>query len=214
MHTCVPDNGCGGGAAPETSTTLLRNMAEDPPHARWTEFARRYRPMMEAYMAARFPGVDADDAIQETLISLVKAMPRYRYSPDETGHFRNYLTGILRHKALQMIEESRKTAARGGLPCEAAAARDGDDDAERDLWRQSVMETALSQILSDDAIQERTKEAFRRTALDGEPPESVAASLGVTRNAVDQMKSRVMAKLKKLAGDLEAAALPEPRDGH
>ena len=89
-----------------------------------------------------------------------------------------------------------------------------EDDAERDLWRQSVMETALSQILSDDAIQERTKEAFRRTALDGEPPESVAASLGVTRNAVDQMKSRVMAKLKKLAGDLEAAALPEPRDGH
>ena len=84
---------------PETSTTLLRDLAQDSRHARWGEFVSRYRPMMEAYMRTHFPAVDADDAIQETLIALIKVFPVYRYSPDETGAFHNYLTGILRRRA-------------------------------------------------------------------------------------------------------------------
>ena len=57
---------------PETSTTLLRDIASDSQHARWFEFVDRYRPMMEAYMRGRFPTVEADDIIQETLIALIK----------------------------------------------------------------------------------------------------------------------------------------------
>ena len=43
--------------------------------------------MMEAYLRERFPHVDVDDAVQETLIALIKSMPVYRYVPEETGHF-------------------------------------------------------------------------------------------------------------------------------
>ena len=84
---------------PETSTTLLRNIA-DADNARWPEFVSRYRPMMAAYLAAHFPALDADDMIQETFVALFNVLPRYRYAPDETGRFRNYLTGILRRRAL------------------------------------------------------------------------------------------------------------------
>ena len=35
---------------PTTSTTLLRDIANDSQHARWGEFVARYRPMMEAFM--------------------------------------------------------------------------------------------------------------------------------------------------------------------
>ena len=76
---------------PTTSTTLLRDLAQDSQHARWSEFVARYRPMMEAFMRERFPSLEADDVIQETLIALIKALPSYHYSPDETGHFHNYL---------------------------------------------------------------------------------------------------------------------------
>ena len=93
---------------PETSTTLLRDLAQDSRHARWGEFVARYRPMMETYMHTRFPMVDADDAIQETLIALIKVFPVYRYSPNETGAFHNYLTGILRRRALRMIDRENK----------------------------------------------------------------------------------------------------------
>ena len=95
---------------PTTSTTLLRDVASDSQHARWTEFAARYRPMMEAYLRERFPSVEADDVIQETLIAVCAALPSYRYAPDEKGHFHNYLTGILRNKALRQLGANRRYA--------------------------------------------------------------------------------------------------------
>ena len=96
---------------PETSTTLLRDIAQDSQHARWAEFVARYRPMMEAYMHERFPSVEADDVIQETLISLIKTLPVYHYSPEEKGSFHNYLTGILRNKALRQVNYERRRLA-------------------------------------------------------------------------------------------------------
>jgi DNA-directed RNA polymerase specialized sigma24 family protein len=77
---------------PSTSTTLLRDLAKDSGHARWGEFVDRYRSMMEAYMREHFPAVDVDDAVQDTLVALIKEFPGYCYSPKESGAFRNYLT--------------------------------------------------------------------------------------------------------------------------
>ena len=45
---------------PTTSTTLLRNLAQDSQHARWGEFVARYRPMMEAFLRESYPGVEAE----------------------------------------------------------------------------------------------------------------------------------------------------------
>ena len=44
------------------------------------------------------------------VIALCKVIPSYRYAPDEKGHFRNYLTGILRNKALRQIRKDRQRA--------------------------------------------------------------------------------------------------------
>ena len=73
---------------PETSTTLLKDLARDSQHARWGEFVARYQPMMESFMSANFPTVDAADAIQETLIALIETFPVYHYVPEEKGSSR------------------------------------------------------------------------------------------------------------------------------
>ncbi len=86
-------------------------MANDVQHERWGEFVTRYRPMMEAFMRERFPSLEADDIIQDTLIALSKVLPSYRYAPDEKGHFHNYLTGILRNKALRVLRQRERDAA-------------------------------------------------------------------------------------------------------
>ena len=192
---------------PITSTTLLRDLAQDSQHARWGEFVARYRPMMEAFMRERFPSLDADEVIQETLIELIRVFPVYRYSPREKGHFHNYLTGILRHRALRMIGETSARALRQRKYAEDTVV-DGlrsaasDDDV---TWRESLMEIALQQLLSDQTIHERTRLVFARIAVNGEKPDDVAASLGITRNAVDQMKSRMKTRLKELVAALEKA---------
>ena len=154
-------------------------------------------------MRTHFPAVDADDAIQETLITLIKVFPVYRYSPDETGAFHNYLTGILRHRALRVIEnESRRLNKEQKYhEIEELTVSGGNKD-DGSLWRESVLEIALQQLLADESINDRTKQVFVRVAVNGEKPEIVAESFGITRNSVDQMKARMKDRLRELANAL------------
>ena len=190
---------------PSTSTTLLRQMAADSRHIRWGEFVRRYQPMMEEYLRVRFPGLESEDIISETLIALVDVLKNYRYAPDETGSFHNYLTGILKHKALY-----RRRVAERHQKCLAAfedSARRVDDPSsakEEREWKETVFAIAVRQLMSDETIQDRTKQVFLRVAINHESPEAVAESFGIKRNAVDQMKNRMMARLREIVESLKA----------
>ena len=186
---------------PTTSTTLLRDMANGSRHDRWNEFVARYRPMMEAFMCERFPNVEADDIIQETLVALCKVLPSYRYAPDEKGHFHNYLTGILRIKALTALRKQRQ---QDDLKEELRHV--AGNASEEQSYRKSVFEIALRQFLADESIADRTKRIFERVAINGESPEAVAASFKMKRHAVDQAKSRAMERLREIVKDLENAA--------
>ena len=201
---------------PTTSTTLLRDIAQDSQHARWAEFVARYRPMMETYMRERFPFVEADDAIQETLIAVCAALPSYRYVPDEKGHFHNYLTGILRNKALRQLHQDQRQSEIDGMvgscvPCDrdgrAGTSQPPSDimAADERSWRETLVEIALQQLMNDESIQARTRQVFLRVVVNGEKPDDVAAAFGIERNAVDQIKNRMMPRLRKLVAALEEA---------
>lgn len=189
---------------PATSTTLLRDLT-DSQHVRWGEFVRRYRPMMESYLRSCYPDLEAEDIISETLTALVGVLKDYRYSPDETGSFHNYLTGILKHKALYR----RRVAARHAK--DVVAFRDSaervDDSRvmdEEQKWKETVFAIAVRQLMADETIQDRTKQVFLRVAINHESPDAVADSFGLKRNAVDQMKSRMMTKLSEIVESLKA----------
>ena len=199
-------------AIPETSTTLLKDLAQDSQHARWSEFVARYRPMMEAFLRERFPTIDADDVIQETLVALCAALPSYHYVPDEKGHFHNYLTGILRNKALRHLHrEKRQTEIADAVGVRVPSDRDGraggpmtaDASTDESSWREAILEIALQQLLGNESIRQQTRQVFLRVAVNGEKPEEVAAAFGMNRNAVDQIRSRMMVSLRSLVAALE-----------
>ena len=193
---------------PTTSTTLLRDIARDSRNARWDEFVARYRPMMEAFMHERFPSLEADDIIQETLVALCRVLPDYRYAPDEKGHFRNYLTGILRNKALRVLRNRERDGALRADYADAGGTRSCASaiPAPDQSYREALFELALRQFLADNSITDRTKRIFERTAINGESPEAVAAAFKMTRHAVDQAKSRAMARLREIVKGLEDVA--------
>ena len=189
---------------PTTSTTLLRDIAQDSQHARWAEFVARYRPMMESYMRERFPSVEADDVIQETLIALIETFPVYHYSPEEKGSFHNYLTGILRNKALRQISrDSRRLANMREFADEKQIEASANSPSDGEASRRDVFEIALRQLLADETVHARTREVFRRVAVNGEKPEDVASDFGIARNSVYQMKDRMMKRLKEFVAMLE-----------
>lgn len=190
---------------PTTSTSLLRSLAGSAGCPRWGEFVARYRPAMESFMSNRFPGLDAGDIIQETFVAVAKALPDYEYVPDEKGHFHNYLTGILRHKALATLrtEQRRKTHLRNY----AESTEEGDAEAGKasEEWNKSIFEIALQQFMADPKVAPRNKQILVRTAIRGEKPEDVAKSLLVTRDVVDQTKKRMLEKIRGIARRLEDA---------
>ena len=191
---------------PDTSTTLLRDMA-DSQHVRWSIFRARYEPMMRAFMQARFPSLEADDIIQETFIALARALPNYRYSPQENGHFHNYLTGILRNKALKILErrardaQMKEWAADEAGMCPAEAL---EREREHREWREAIYEIALQQLLADESVHERTKQIFVRLAIDGEAPQDVAAAMGVPYATVVKTKARMLARLRESIAEMKS----------
>lgn len=157
-------------------------------------------------MRERFPSVEADDVLQETFIAISRILPAYEYNPDQKGHFRNYMTGILRNKARR---ELRKQTLQSGLSVESLATPSSAEqqrDEEDRQWKDALFEVALHRFRSDETVADRTKRIFERTALNGESPEAVAAAFKMSRHAVDQAKSRAMARLREMVKELESAA--------
>ena len=188
--------------APVTSITLLKSLASGTDNARWAEFFRIYEQPMRSFLSARFPSVDADDAIQETMVALMRRMPDYHYTPDSNGHFHNYLTGILKHKAEDALRrEARESGKRDKLKERGAADAPREDP---DGWKLAAMNAALEQLLSDESVNARAREVFRHVALMHEPPAEVAAAFGISRTNVDQIKRRMVQRLAVLVSSMTA----------
>lgn len=185
---------------PKTSTTMLKQISGTAEHPRWREFVAKYRPMLEGFMRERFPGLDADDLIQETLLGVMKALPDYVAREDRKGAFHNFLTGVLRHKAVDALQEAGRRSE-----AEALAALDvpGGASNASEEWRRTVYAAALEQLLENPRLGARSKQIFLRVAVQGEKPQAVAESLGVDRRVVDLTKKRMMDRLRELVEKLK-----------
>ena len=190
-------------AIPATSITLLKALADDATSARWAEFYQTYEKPMRGFLRQRFPSLEPDDAIQETMAALAQALPNYRRTPDERRHFRNYLMGILKHKAADLLRrQSRESDLRSAMRNEPAPKEDAATEAE---WRFAAMETAVEQLMADPSINPRTREIFRHVALLHEPAADVAQLFGISRNNVDQIKNRLVRRLSGMVAAMTDA---------
>ena len=188
---------------PVTSITLLKDLARGTDSVRWTEFFQKYEQPMRAFLRAKFRMADADDVIQETMIVLTRQLPDYHYTPDAKGHFRNYVLGILKHKAEDALKSTvRENDRRAAFGREPPPQTRADED---NAWRLTVMNAAIDQLMGDGSINVRTREIFRHVALLHESAESVASQFGVTRNNVDQIKNRLIRRLTDLVGRMAAS---------
>ena len=95
---------------PITSVSLLKVLGEDAQSPRWTEFANMYASTIDGFLFKYFPTVDAAEVVNDTLLALVEKLPVYEYDPDVKGHFRNYLIGIVRFKAIEQLKRRKRDA--------------------------------------------------------------------------------------------------------
>jgi DNA-directed RNA polymerase specialized sigma24 family protein len=101
-----------------TCWTVIRGAARGDPGAR-DDFARRYEPVVRAYLAARWRSSDhvraLDDAVQEVFVECFQRGGALdRLEPDRPGGFRAFFYGMVRIVALRA--ESARGRGKEQLP--------------------------------------------------------------------------------------------------
>ena len=183
---------------PDTPKTLLRKIAEyanGDDAAEWERFVELYTPVIRQFVSMRedVNESDADDVVQEIFVRLVNVLRTGTYRP-EKGRFRAYLGTMVRRL---LIDRHRRALVRGmgeTVSAEDVEILDETPDAAAivDMRLQEARHAAaMEHVLSRTMLDARTVAAYRAYALNGEPAAEVAARLGITVNALRQVKFRV-----------------------
>lgn len=156
----------------------------------------RVRPLITGYChsrLARYAGGReiADDVVQETLVSVFRALPQY---VDRSAPFAAWVYGI----AARKVADAQRGALRAPTPVsempETADLDPGPED--RMIHRSRIDE--LHELL--DHLPERTRSVLLLRAQ-GMSAESTGARLGLSAGSVRVAYHRGLAKLRRLATD-------------
>jgi RNA polymerase sigma factor (sigma-70 family) len=190
--------------ATRTTTKLLEGLHNPADEAVWSEFDRRYRPIVVGL--ARKLGLreeDAADAAQETLARFLKAYRAGEY--DRTrGRLRSWIIGIARFR---IADAMRARANRRGWRGDSLIGDLPDQEQMDGIWvaerRRAILRQALDALRTGTKTDERTIRAFEMLTFHGRPARAVAEELAMTLDDVYQSKNRVAARLRKIVDRLE-----------
>jgi RNA polymerase sigma-70 factor (ECF subfamily) len=188
----------------------LRNVGDD---ASWRAFFDTYWRLL--YNVARKSGLsddEAQDVVQETVISVARKIPEFRYDP-EKGSFKQWLLLITRRRIqdhlrrryrslpLAAAPEEELTRRTENVP-EPAPAPDVQFEAswERE-WKDNILQTALARVRQ--RANPKHYQVFDYCVLQELPATKVARMLGLNAAQVYLAKHRMSLTVKRTVAELE-----------
>jgi RNA polymerase sigma-70 factor (ECF subfamily) len=188
-----------------TSPTLLgRIVARD--QAAWNRLVHLYASLvLGCCRRAGLQDNDAADVYQEVFRSVALSIQTFRVTK-QTGSFRAWLKTITRNKIIDHFRRlGRQPSAEGGSTAQSRLLeledfQDTDSDNSDSHERRLLVEQALHLIR--DQFEERTWQAFWRTAVLEQETRQVAEELEMTPTGVRVAKSRVLHRLRQDFGVL------------
>lgn len=194
-----------------TTTLLLDGLHESGNTWAWSEFDRRYRPILMGFLRALGASeVDAADVAQETLLRFLTEYRAGRFDRNR-GRLRAWLVTLGR---TQLALARRRAAGRREAATDPEAIDTGGCDAPLDpesdrLWeeqrRRAILLEALQRLRADTRTRDQAIEAFELVVLHGVPAGAAGAQLGMSAQEVYQAKSRVTARLRRHIDEVERA---------
>jgi RNA polymerase sigma-70 factor (ECF subfamily) len=181
-----------------THITLLARLGDADNSVAWTQFCTRYGGLIRGFALRRgLQAADADDILQDVLLSLSKALPNFTYDPGK-GLFRSYLKTVVLHAIFRKSCQKAGAVALGEVDSLThAAAQAPDVDAIWEAqWRRYHVEQALRTL--DGEFSDRDREIFDRVAVAGDDPARIAAESGISVDLVYQIRSRMTRRLSEL----------------
>lgn len=215
-----------------TRHSLLTRLRQADDHDGWQEFFDTYWQLL--YGVARKAGLtdaEAQDAVQDCVITVTRQMPKFRYEPARCS-FKGWLLMILRQRVGRQFR--KRSTANSGQGRDANPTPRDEEPAPPDLshnrevgvdpfeaiwnqeWQQHILKLATERtkaVVSDGQFQ-----IFDLHVLRGWPPPEVMRTLGVGRAQVYLAKLRVGRRFKqelqsiKKSTELDGTADPAPTE--
>jgi len=189
----------------ETPVSLLDRLREQPDRDTWRRWFDLYRPLLQHWLGPyRLQPSDADDVAQEVLVTVVAKLPEFRHE-GRTGSFRCWLRGVMVNRLREFFRDRRLHAATDAVDRDKLLDEMVDPDSQLSrLWDREHDEWVLRRLMEliRPEFEPTTWEAFRGLVVEGRADDDVAASLGLSVNAVRVAKSRVLRRLREEAAGL------------
>jgi len=194
-----------------TRATLLGRMKNWSDQSSWQEFFDIYWRLI--YGIARKAGLsdaEAQDVVQETMVSVAKHMPAFKYDP-AVGSFKAWLFKLTRWRIVDQLRkrgpiarhhESAGDTARTATIERFADENSPDQDAiwEAD-WGKTVLDAAMARVKC--RLDPQKFQIFDLYVNREWPPEKVARTFNVSMNQVYLVKNRVTEMLRAEVRRLE-----------
>jgi RNA polymerase sigma-70 factor (ECF subfamily) len=190
-----------------TRRTLLSRLRNLDDQESWRTFFDLYWRLL--YNVARKSGLSDDqaqDVVQDTVISVSRKMPGFRYDPAR-GTFRQWLLRITRRRILDHLRRIYRQPPNADIAPESldeeeehiAAITDTSasaiDAAWNQEWEQATFEAALARVQAE--INPKHFQVFDYCVLKEWPASKVAATLGLNAAQVYLAKHRVAQAMKR-----------------
>ncbi|MBX3363589.1 MAG: sigma-70 family RNA polymerase sigma factor [Phycisphaeraceae bacterium] len=184
------------------ATLFLRLSAGDAERElAWAEFCRRYEPIIAGFARARGARPDEiTEIVQQVVTGFYAAQPRFMYDPSK-GRFRGYLKACVCNELARMRQQNARIDRSRTVHEEPVSAAN-DQNWDR-IWERQCMHLALEKVRRS-CRDGNAMRAFEAIVLHGQQPALVAESLGMSRDAVYQAKSRILARLLVAMQDIDA----------
>jgi RNA polymerase sigma-70 factor (ECF subfamily) len=199
-----------------TRASLLKRLRDWQDQASWDAFFQIYWKLI--YGVARKAGLndaEAQDVVQETMTSVAKHMPTFRYDP-ALGSFKAWLLKLTRWRIVGQFRKREPNVALPPVQAEASTetgpidkiadpAHDVLDTAWENEWEKTLMKAALEKVKR--RLDPQKYQIFDFYVNKEWPPEKVAETFGIPVGQVYLAKHRVTAMLKREIHRLETEAI-------
>lgn len=197
-----------------TRVTLLNRLKDWRDQSSWQEFFDIYWKLI--YGVARKAGLteaEAQDVVQETMLSVAKHIPTFKYDP-AVGKFKSWLLNMTRWRITDQLrkrgplvehrsssDDSARTATVERIPDENVPDLDAVWEAD---WEKHLLAAAMGRVKAQ--LDPQKFQIFDFYVNKEWPPEKVAQTFKVSVNQVYLAKSRVTEMLRTEMSRLEKEA--------
>jgi len=194
-----------------TRESLLSRLKDWQDEDSWKDFFDTYwRLIFNAGVKAGLSQAEAQDAVQETVISVMKSMPGFQYDP-VNGSFKSWLLRLtkwriadqFRRRQRELQETSRRdetaTDLLENIPDPSVRALEAMWDEE---WENTLVDAAMHRVKR--TVDSKQYQIFDLYAVKGWPVSKVASVLKVSVGSVYLAKHRVGTQFKKHLAELQS----------